>query len=111
MSILISVQTITTTGKITIVAPLWQVVTATNDDLSFRISPSNRTALTNLFDKVAAACGGTRQAAKGAADLIKRVGQCEFDHISRPGVGGGAVEFDIPGLFGITTAGEISVAL
>ncbi|MCJ1473603.1 hypothetical protein MMC13_002254 [Lambiella insularis] len=107
----VSVQTITSAGKVATVTPPWEVVTATNGDLSFPISPSGRKALTTLFKEVAAACGGTKKVANGAMHLLKRVGQCELNYLSRPGVGGGALEFDMPSLFGTITAGDVSVAL
>ncbi|KAJ5397869.1 glycoside hydrolase family 55 protein [Penicillium cosmopolitanum] len=73
-------------------------------DVSFILSPEGKDRLSALFEEVAAACANTR---------VKRSGSCELSQLSRPGAGGGVLEFDID--FGINipmfTAGDVAVAL
>lgn len=73
-------------------------------DVSFITSPEGKDKLNALFEEVAAACANTH---------VKRSGNCELSQLSRPGAGGGVLEFDID--FGINipmfTAGDVAVAL
>ena len=82
------------------------VVTETDGDIVFPINPDSKPALQALFDEVTAACAGVGK------KLRKRTGQCELDYLSQPGVGGGVLEFDLPGLSIPTfTMGDIEVTL
>ena len=80
------------------------VVTEADGDVVFPVNPEAKGDLQSLFDEVTAACVGKK--------LRKRTGQCELDYLSQPGVGGGVLEFDIPGISIPTfTMGDVSVAL
>lgn len=89
----------------TIGAP-FAVVTEADGDIVFPVNIDSKPALQNLFEEVTAFCAGSK------TKLRKRSGQCELDYLSRPGVGGGILEFDFPEI-GIPTftMGDISVAL
>lgn len=107
----VSVEIVTTLGTTTTVSAPFAIITATETsgninpgDVSFIYSPEGKDKLNALFEEVAAACANTR---------VKRSGNCELSQLSRPGAGGGALEFDID--FGINiptfTAGDVAVAL
>lgn len=107
----VSVDVYTTLGTTTTVTAPFAIMTATEvsgniqpGDVSFITSPEGKTRLSALFEEVAAACANTR---------VKRSGNCELNQLSRPGAGGGVLEFDID--FGINiptfTAGDVAVAL
>lgn len=86
------------------------MVTQANGDLTFPPTADGKSKLQALFDEVTAACVGQSKAKRGAKG--KRSGQCELDQLSRPGAGGGVLEFDLPGISIPTfTAGDVSVAL
>ncbi|KAJ5980632.1 hypothetical protein N7481_007930 [Penicillium waksmanii] len=107
----VSVEVITTAGVTTTATAPFAIITATETsgntnpgDVSFILSPEGKDRLNALFEEVAAACANTR---------VKRSGSCELSQLSRPGAGGGVLEFDID--FGIDipmfTAGDVAVAL
>lgn len=85
-------------------------MTQASGDVTFPTTPDGKTQLQALFDEVAAACLGQSKAKRGTK--VKRSGQCELDQFSRPGAGGGILEFDLPGIAIPTfTAGDVAVAL
>ncbi|WEW56507.1 hypothetical protein PRK78_001952 [Emydomyces testavorans] len=106
-----AVATTTSDGKTIQKTAPFAVVTATAaerginpGDVTFIFSPDGKSKLQSLFEEVAKTCKGRK---------VKRNGACELDYLSRPGVGGGVLDFDLPISFSIpaVTAGDLAIAL